>query len=432
MSNFYKFPVSSDQSLSAYFKNIVLIGLQKRLNTKLIPENYLKRVNFEIKVIIEKKFIDYFLIVADIIAYAKKQKILTGPGRGSVAGSLVAYALGITEIDPLKYGLVFERFLNLNRTSLPDIDIDFQDNRRMEIIHFLINKYGVNHVAQITTFQHYTSRLALRELGRILKINYQELDEICKLVNDNDFEQNKPNSLRLTTYLQKYPKLFEYAKQVINLPRQIGTHAAGVIISDVLLTTILPVQRGNENIIQSQFSSKIIEQLGLLKLDLLGLTTLTITFELQQIINQKETSFTFNKISIHDEQTFKLLSSGKTTTIFQLESNGIKQLLIKVKPKNIKELATVLALYRPGPMKYISKYIENKLNPQKINYFHPTLQKHLKETYGIIIFQEQVINVLSEIANFSFSEAESIRQNLNKKNLNLTNLMKKKFYQHVN
>lgn len=422
LNNLPNFPCPNNESSNKYLKYLCKKGLEAKFNSKEVPENYVKRLIYELKVINLMGFNDYFLIVNDYVNFAKKNKIMVGPGRGSVAGSLVAYVLGISDVDPIKFDLIFERFLNPERVSLPDIDIDFQDERREEIIQYLGQKYGFEHVAHIVTFQTIASKMAIRDLGRIFNISLEEVNEMTKLIPvqyNFDLQVAVDNSLKLKNYEQKYPLLFTLAKKIIGFPRQTSTHAAGIVFCKKKLNTIIPVQKGFNNILQTQYAMNYLESNGLIKMDILGLRNLTI---LQNILAKIKQYYNLEinllSIPLNDQKTFNILKNGDTTGIFQLESPGMRNILKAMKTNDLEDIIASSSLFRPGPQEYIKTYINRKLKNEKVTFLHKDLEPYLKSTYGIIVYQEQVLLILQKIAGYSLAQADLIRRAIGKKDLN--------------
>ena len=415
-----KFPVPNGQSAVDYLKDVCMDGLKKRCK---VEENaYVERLTYELDVISKMNFSDYFLIVWDFMRFAHQRGITTGPGRGSAAGSLVAYALQITEIDPIKYNLLFERFLNPERVSMPDIDIDFPDTRRDEIIQYVATKYGQVHVAQIITFGTFGARAALRDVGRVMGISVKEADTLAKKVPSQLgitlIEAYKESKL-FNEYIEQSEiakKIFTTAMKIEGLPRHTSTHAAGVVISEQPLTDLIAIQEGHQNIYLTQYSMDILEEIGLLKMDFLGLRNLTLIENIRTLV-YKETGKEVNlsTIPFNDQKTFTLLSKGDTTGIFQLESAGMRNVLQRLKPSELEDIVAVNALYRPGPMENIPLYIDRKHNKRSITFPHPDLEPILKNTHGVIVYQEQIMQIASKMAGFSLGEADLLRRAVSKK-----------------
>lgn len=404
-------------------------GLKKRLNNN-VPVKYALRLKSEIKVIKDMEFIDYFLIVYDFILYAKKNKIVVGPGRGSAAGSLVSYTLGITEVDPLKYDLIFERFLNKDRITLPDIDTDFEYLRRNEVLEYIKNKYGQNKVANIITFGTLLSKQVIRDVGRVLEIPLNEIDKISKFIKDKEplksLENNK-EFMNLINSKEEYRKLFLISKKLENLKRHTSTHAAGIVLSGEDLTDRIPLYKSGETIMTA-YSMEYLESLGLIKMDLLAIRNLTIIDKVLKSIKKYENiDVKLERISLEDKETIKLFHDVDTVGIFQFESEGMKGFLRNLQVQTFSDIVSAIALYRPGPRENISSYIKRKKGTEKITYLHPLLEPILKDTYGIIIYQEQIIEILKVIGGFTYSEADTIRRAMSKKKENIILDYRKKF-----
>lgn len=392
-------------------------GLEKYLREERIKDKivYYERLKKELTVIDSLGYNDYFLIVWDFVKYAKDNDILVGPGRGSAAGSLVSFALNITDVDPIKYGLLFERFLNKERKTMPDIDMDFPDDRREEVIEYIKNRYGSNRVLSINTFSKFSDKSSIRDVCRVKGYSPDRTNQIVKILTEQ-----KEN---LSTELAEVKRL---AKGLDGLPRQTGTHAAGIILAEEDLRYYLPLQQG-PTIYQAQFEHEDLVDMGLLKIDLLGIRNLTIIKRTLEIIKEKRNiDININKLSLNDKKTYELLSAGDTLGIFQLESQGMRNVLRKLKPNKFNDLVALLALYRPGPMENIDVYI-NRRNGEKFSYIDNSLAKILKETYGIIVYQEQIILIAEEFAGYTLSEADMLRVGISKKDKKILNEERKIF-----
>ncbi|MDQ0110936.1 DNA polymerase III subunit alpha [Paenibacillus harenae] len=422
-------PVPAGMSSSAYLAALCSDGLQARYaglpewaNDEEYRSNVERRLAYELSVIENMGFSDYFLIVWDFIRFSHERGIRTGPGRGSSAGSLVAYTLRITDVDPIKYKLLFERFLNPERITMPDIDIDFNDERRDEVIAYVAAKYGEEHVAQIITFGTMAAKAAVRDVGRAMNVSLHEVDRAAKLI-PNQLGITLEEALRTSTELQeacaRQPKtdaLLKMAMKVEGMPRHASTHAAGVVISREPLTHYAPLQEGSEQIPLTQYSMEHLEAIGLLKMDFLGLRTLSILERtLVWIKEQHGKEIDFRNVSDSDELTYAMLGKGDTTGIFQLESTGMRRVLRELKPSEFEDIVSVLALYRPGPMEFIPKYIQGKHGLARVEYPHPSLEPILADTYGIIVYQEQIMQIASLMAGFSLGEADLLRRAVSKK-----------------
>ncbi|MCZ8536275.1 DNA polymerase III subunit alpha [Paenisporosarcina quisquiliarum] len=416
-----KFPVPDNVSVQDVLREKCISGLQQRLS--LVNEPYKKRLEMELNVINQMGYADYFLIVADFMEYAKNNQILTGPGRGSSASSLVAYSLYITHVDPLEYGLLFERFLNPERITMPDIDIDFADHRRQEVIQYVAKKYGSTHVAQIVTFGTLTAKAAARDVARVFGFDSSVLEMISKQLPNKpgiSFEEAVNSSENLKKWIEMdhaHQKWFATVKELEGLPRNASTHAAGVVLSPVPLVELLPIEEGQDGIYLTQWPMKEVEQSGLLKMDFLGLRNLTILERIRTMIWFDQNKWLdFEKIPLNHEGTFKLLQAGDTTGVFQLESDGMRQALRDIRPTHFLDIVAVNALYRPGPMDNIPTYKRRKHMEEKTTYVHPMLEPILKETYGVIVYQEQIMQISSRMAGFTFGESDILRRAVSKKN----------------
>jgi len=390
-----------------YLKSLAQVGLKKRLKKHSYAslETYQKRLAYELKVIHDMGFDHYFLIVYDFVKYAKTHDILVGPGRGSSAGSLVAYAIGITDVDPLQYDLLFERFLNPERITMPDIDMDFPDNKRDEVIQYVKEKYGTFHMISIITFGTFALRSSIRDIARVMKIDPTRVNGIIQNVIDEKVDNTDQETMRL----------LRVAKKIEGLPRHTGTHAAGVILCEQDLSKHIPLQKGLYDGYQSQFEAADLESLGLLKIDFLGIRNLQVIDDVVKEIQKKHPKFQLNNIPFDDSKTYHLLSLSDTTGIFQLESLGMRAVLRKLKPTNFEDIIALLALFRPGPMEFIDLYIERR-HGASFEYIHKDLEPILKNTYGIIVYQEQIMRIAHEIAGYSLAEADLLRRAISKKN----------------
>ncbi|MFJ7990988.1 DNA polymerase III subunit alpha [Peribacillus frigoritolerans] len=415
-----KYPTEDGATAEEMLEAICFQGLKKRVPEPSIQ--YEERLRYELDIITKMKFSDYFLIVWDFMKFAKDHQILTGPGRGSAAGSMVAYVLSITDVDPIEHSLLFERFLNPERVSMPDIDIDFPDNRREEVIAYVAKKYGELHVAQIITFGTLAAKAALRDTGRVFGLNSKEQEAVSKMIPGRlgiTLPEAFKESKRLREFVNESDlnqKLFQTALLLEGLPRHVSTHAAGVVISDQALTGHIPIQGGHDGIHLTQYPMDLLEELGLLKMDFLGLRNLTL---IDNIINniKKGTGkkLDLSHIPMDDPETLALLGRGETTGVFQFESDGIRKVLIKLKPNRFEDIVAVNALYRPGPMENIPLFIERKHGLASIDYLHEDLKDILEPTYGVIVYQEQIMQIASRLAGFSLGEADLLRRAVSKK-----------------
>lgn len=429
--HFPRFNRADDRSESELFSEKVRAGFETRMekirekNPDVDASVYRQRVDYEIEVINSMGFPGYFLIVADFIEYAKNRNIPVGPGRGSAAGSLVAYALGITDIDPIENGLIFERFLNPARLSMPDIDVDFCIHGRDEVFHYVVDRYGgPDYVAQIITYGKMKARAVIRDVGRALNIPLREVDEIAKLVPETPgmtLERAMEMEPRLAERARSSSvvgELIEISRALEGLNRHASTHAAGVVIGDKPLVEYLPLYRGKRGEVLTQFDMKMVEKIGLVKFDFLGLRNLTIMADTLEIIRaQGKTPPELADLDLTDKKTYQLLSAGNTTGVFQLESTGMKDLLIRMKPESFAEVTALVALYRPGPMGsgMHDDYVERKHGRKPVQYLIPQLEPILRVTYGVILYQEQVMKIASRVANYSMAEADSLRKAMGKK-----------------
>ena len=392
-------------------------GLGRRLDGN-IPKEYLDRLEMELKVIDDMGFNDYFLIVYDYVLYSKKNNILVGPGRGSAAGSLVSYTLGITDIDPIKYNLLFERFLNKERITMPDIDIDFDANKRMDVIDYVTKKYGDKKVVGIITFNTLGAKQVIRDVGRVLKINQRLIDSIAKTCTKDlkaSYEENK-NFQKLINNSEELKKLYDVSLHLEGLPRHISVHAAGVVMSNRDIDETIPLYKNQLGMYVTGYSKDYLEPLGLLKMDFLGISNLTLLDEVINNIRENEKiNITFQNIPLDDKKTIELFNKGDTDGIFQFESPGMIKFLKKLKATTFNDIYAALSLYRPGPMESIDDYIKRRNGKIKIDYIHKDLEPILKETYGIIIYQEQIMQAACTIAGYSLGEADILRRAMSKK-----------------
>lgn len=402
-----------------FFRNMCYDGLTKRYGSA-IDKEIKDRLDYELDIIIRMGYTDYYLIVWDFIAYAKSRDIPVGPGRGSGAGSLAAYCIGITDIDPIKYKLLFERFLNPERVSMPDFDIDFCYERRQEVIDYVIGRYGHDRVAQIVTFGTLAAKAAVKDIARVMEIPYSVSDAISKLIPtginitlDNAMEQS-PELNKLYNTDLKARQIIDAAKKIEGMPRNTSTHAAGVVICDAPVSDYVPLMCRDE-IPATQYTMTALESVGLLKMDFLGLRNLTIIHDCEKSIQKKDPTFSIDSICYDDSQTFNMLSAGDTTGVFQFESEGMRRLLTKLQPRSIEDLTAAISLYRPGPMDSIPKYLHNREHPEEITYAHPVLEDTLKVTCGCIVYQEQVMEICRKMAGYSYGRADLVRRAMAKK-----------------
>ena len=412
-----------------FLHNLSLKGLNKRLNNN-VPKEYLERLDKELSVIDKMGFNDYFLIVYDYVLYAKKNHILVGPGRGSAAGSLVSYTLGITDIDPLKYNLLFERFLNVERVTMPDIDIDFDALKRQNVIDYVIDKYGEKKVVGIITFNTLGAKQVIRDVGRVLDLNQSLIDTLAKSCPKDlttSYKENN-NFKKLVNNSEDLKKLYDIALHLEGLPRHVSIHAAGVVMSKYDIDETIPLYKNQLGMYVSAYSKDYLEPLGLLKMDFLGISNLTL---IDEVINniRKDTNLniTFENIPLNDKKTLETFANGDTEGIFQFEAPGMIKFLKKLKVNDFKDIVAATSLYRPGPMDSIPTYLERRKNPRKIDYIDPSLEDILKETYGIIIYQEQVMQIAVKMAGYTLGEADILRRAMSKKKEDVLLKEKEKF-----
>ncbi|EIV99452.1 DNA polymerase III subunit alpha [Thermoanaerobacter siderophilus] len=414
-----------------YLRNLCYEGLYKRYKNP--GKEVIERLDYELSVIKQMGYVDYFLIVWDFIKFAKDNGIMTGPGRGSAAGSLVAYTLGITNIDPIKYNLLFERFLNPERVSMPDIDSDFCYERRQEVIDYVVKKYGKDNVAQIITFGTMAARAVIRDVGRALNYPYAEVDTIAKMIPfelgmtiDKALSLNPELKARYENE-EKVKQLIDISRSLEGLPRHASTHAAGVVISKEPLVNYVPLQK-NEDSIVTQFPMTTLEELGLLKMDFLGLRTLTVIRDtIEMVKKNKGVIIDFDSMEYDDLKVYELISKGETEGVFQLESSGMKQFMAELKPKNLEDIIAGISLYRPGPMDQIPRYLANRNHPESIVYDHPLLKPILDVTYGCMVYQEQVMQIVRDVAGYSLGRSDLVRRAMAKKKMDVMEQERKNF-----
>ncbi|MEG1429438.1 MAG: DNA polymerase III subunit alpha [Hydrogenoanaerobacterium sp.] len=402
-----------------YFVSLCSEGLRRNYGENPTQE-VTQRLEYELSVIKKMGYVDYFLIVADFVMYAKNHDIPVGPGRGSGAGSIAAYCMGITGIDPIRYNLLFERFLNPERISMPDFDIDFCYEKRQRVIDYVVNKYGKDHVAQIITFGTMAARGALRDVGRALAVPYQTVDAIAKSV-PTELHMTLDKALEVSSEFRNYYESDEKLKELIatarsleGMPRHASTHAAGVVITRDPVDTYVPLSKNDEAVV-CQFTMGTLEELGLLKMDFLGLRTLTVISDAEKMINRYKPDFKVSEISYEDRPVFEMLARGETEGVFQFESAGMCRVLTGLGPDSLEDLIAVISLYRPGPMESIPKYIRNRHNPNELTYKHPLLRPILDVTYGCIVYQEQVMQICRQLAGYSYGRADLVRRAMSKK-----------------
>lgn len=402
---------------AAYFRALCRKGMHKRYGEHP-SEEVTKRLAYEISVIEQMGFVDYFLIVWDFIRYARSQDIPVGPGRGSGAGSLCAYCIGITGIDPIAHQLLFERFLNPERVSMPDFDIDFCIEGRAKVKDYVVRRYGADHVAEIIAFDTMKARAAIRDVGRVMRVPHALCDTAAKLVDPfQPLRENLAASKELHelyTSNDQVRELLDTAAGVEGMPRHASTHAAGVVIANLPLSDLVPLQKNDETIV-TQYTMTVLERLGLLKMDFLGLRNLTIIHEAERAIRQEQPAFSVSRIPLDDPDVYKLIADGNTSGVFQLESDGMRAFLMGLKPENMQDIIAALALYRPGPMDSIGTYIRYRHGRERITYLHPALESILNVTYGCIVYQEQVMEICRKLAGYSYGRADIVRRNMAKK-----------------
>ncbi len=425
------FPVPAGFTNEGYFRHLCMEGFAERYPDA--PKEYMERLEYEIDVISRMGYVNYYLIVWDFIRYAKEQGIPVGPGRGSGAASIAAYCLHITEVDPMKYALIFERFLNPERVSMPDFDTDFCQERRPEVIDYVMRKYGTDRVAQIATFGTMAARGAIRDVGRAMNFSYAETDVVAKLVPTMPLHITLKEALEVSPKLkemydenERVRALIDTAMSLEGMPRNTSTHAAGVVITAEPVRNYVPLSCNDETIV-TQYPMTTIEELGLLKMDFLGLRNLTVIKDAEEQIRQIHPEFSMDKVTDNDPETFEMLAQGKTQGVFQLESAGITGVCINLKPTSIEDMTAIVALYRPGPMDSIPAFVANKQDPSKIRYKTPLLEPILRVTYGCIVYQEQVIEIFRSLGGYTMGQADNIRRAISKKKMKVIEEERKVF-----
>ena len=415
-----KFDVPAGYTAWEYLNKLCFEGLDKRYTDN--KEELRNRLNYELGVIKDMGYVDYFLIVWDFIRYAREQGIMVGPGRGSAAGSLVSYTLGITKLDPIKYDLLFERFLNPERVSMPDIDVDFCFERRQEVIDYVVEKYGKDQVVQIVTFGTMAARGVIKDVGRVMDVPYVQCDTIAKMIPqelnitiDKAMKAN-PELKKIYETDETVRKLIDMSRRLEGLPRHTSMHAAGVVISQKPVMEYVPLSRGSDGSLVTQFTMTTLEELGLLKMDFLGLRTLTVIQNAEKLVRRdKGIELDMDKIDYEDKKVYGMLGAGKTEGVFQLESTGMKNFMKELKPGNLEDIIAGLSLYRPGPMDFIPQYIKGKNNPDEIHYDCPELEPILKATYGCIVYQEQVMQIVRSLGGYTLGRSDLVRRAMSKK-----------------
>ena len=425
------FPVPEGFTNEEYFRKLCMDGFRERYSDP--PESYVERLEYEIGVISRMGYVNYYLIVWDFIRYAKEQGIPVGPGRGSGAASIVAYCMHITEVDPMKYSLIFERFLNPERVSMPDFDTDFCQERRGEVIDYVVQKYGADHVAQIATFGTMAARGAIRDVGRALNFTYAETDVVAKLVPTMPLHITLKDALNVSPKLkemydgdERVKLLIDTAMSLEGMPRNTSTHAAGVVITADPVCSYVPLSRNDDTIV-TQYTMTTIEELGLLKMDFLGLRNLTVIRDTEKQVQKIKPDFSISTIPDDDPETFAMLTAGKTQGVFQLESAGMTGVCVNMKAGSIEDITAIVALYRPGPMDSIPRFIANKLDHKQITYKTLLLEPILKVTYGCIVYQEQVIEIFRSLGGYTMGQADNIRRAISKKKMKVIEAERKVF-----
>lgn len=418
-----EYPLEEKEDATLELRRLCEKGLRERYSD--IDDELTKRLDFELNIIKEMGYEDYFLITWDFIKFAKDNGIIVGPGRGSCGGSLVAYVLYITDVDPIKYDLIFERFLNPERVTMPDIDIDFEDERRQEVIDYVVEKYGKNHVAQIITFGTMAARAAVRDVGRVVNISYQETDRIAKAI-PFQLGMTIEKALKMNPKLQEIYDTNENARRVIaaaksveGMPRHASTHAAGVVISKKPVDNYVPLYVHDNNV-STQFNMVLLEELGLLKMDFLGLRNLTVIKDALKMIEASGKEVPdFSTMEMDDEAVYTMIGTGETLGVFQLESSGMRRFMRELKPTELEDLIAGISLYRPGPMDSIPKYIANKNNPDGVTYAHPMLKRILEVSYGCLVYQEQVMQIVRDLGGYSYGRSDLVRRAMSKKKMDV-------------
>lgn len=426
------FKVPGGMDAFEYLKQLCYDGLEKHYNP--VTDELKERLEYELGVIKNMGFVDYFLIVRDFIHFAKTHGVSVGPGRGSAAGSIVAYTLGITNIDPIKYNLIFERFLNPERVSMPDIDIDFEPSGRQKVIDYVVEQYGADQVAQIVTFGTMKAKLAIRDVGRALDIPYADVDRVAKLI-PNELNTTIDKALNTSAELKllydsdsNIKELIDTAKALEGLPRHTSTHAAGVVITSEPLVEYIPLTVNKDGFIATQFTKDTVEALGLLKMDFLGLKNLTVIDNAVRLVKHTHgIDLNMDTIPLDKKEVYELISSGNTDGVFQLESAGMQSKMMELHPDNLEDIVAGIALYRPGPMEQIPRYIRNKKNPKEVTYKHPLLKNILDVTYGCMVYQEQVMDIVRALAGYSMGKADQMRRIISKKKLDKMEIERKNF-----
>ena len=414
------------QTADQVFRDKCIAGYKERYSDN--PQGYRERLDFEMDMIKQMGFVDYFLIVGDFIAFARQKGIPVGPGRGSAAGSMVAYCLYITNVDPMKYSLYFERFLNPERVSMPDIDIDFCYMRRQEVLDYVVEKYGSDCVSQIITFGTMAARASVRDVGRVLGMSYAEVDVIAKLI-PQELKMTLKKAMEVSSDLRTYydddprvKRLIDMAMELEGMPRNASTHAAGVIIAADSVYKYVPLAKNDTGVV-TQYTMTTLEELGLLKMDFLGLRNLTILDDAVKLAKNRGADIDIDKIDYDDQDVYDMISKGDTEGVFQLESSGMTNLAVSMKPRSIDDITALIALFRPGPMASIPLYVYRRSHPDKVEYKHPLLKNILSVTYGCTVYQEQVMEIFRLLAGYSLGRADVVRRAMAKKKMDAYHLL---------
>ena len=415
-----KYDVPDGYTSWEYLNKLCWEGLEEKYHP--VTEELKERLTYELNTIKTMGYVDYFLIVWDFIKYARDHDIMVGPGRGSAAGSIVSYSLGITQLDPIRYQLLFERFLNPERVSMPDIDIDFCFERRQEVIDYVVRKYGKDRVVQIVTFGTMAARGVIRDVGRVLDFPYAQVDTIAKMI-PNELNITIDKALKMNPELRNQYEgdeqiryLIDMSKRLEGLPRHTSMHAAGVVISQKAVDEYVPLSRASDGSITTQFTMTTLEELGLLKMDFLGLRTLTVIQNAVKLAQKSEgIELDLSKIDYNDQAVLGMIGSGKCEGVFQLESTGMKNFMKELKPKSLEDIIAGISLYRPGPMDFIPQYIKGKNAPDQITYDCPQLEPILEPTYGCIVYQEQVMQIVRDLAGYTLGRSDLVRRAMAKK-----------------
>ncbi|MGM9655377.1 MAG: DNA polymerase III subunit alpha [Butyricicoccaceae bacterium] len=414
----------------AYMEKLCREGFERRYPDA--PQEYRDRLRYELDMIARMGFVEYFLIVADFVNYAKSQGIPVGPGRGSGAGSMAAYCMNITNVDPMRYSLFFERFINPERVSMPDFDIDFCPRRRQEVIDYVTRKYGEDHVAQIITFGTMAARAVVRDVGRVMDMPYAEVDMVAKAV-PQELKMTLDKALQVSPELKRYydddpriKNLLDMARKIEGMPRNCSTHAAGVIIAAAPVDEYVPLSRGDQGVV-CQYVMTTLEELGLLKMDFLGLRNLTIIDDALKLLKSEGISVDWEHLDYNDQAVFDMLGRGQTSGVFQMESSGMTDVAVRLKPRSVEDITAIVALFRPGPMQYIDTYIKARHDPKSVHYAHPLLEKVLSVTYGCIVYQEQVMEIFRLLAGYSLGKADMVRRAMSKKKFDVLEAERQNF-----